>query len=83
MLFLMDQHDDSKGMLCSFSSGSFEIAEAENVSRGTKVVIHLKEDQKNFSLNTVVEGQYEIIKRRVFLFYTSPYFVNMRVGLKG
>ena len=50
-------------MLCSFSSGSFEIAEAENVSRGTKVVIHLKEDQKNFSLNTVVEGQYKIIKR--------------------
>lgn len=39
------------------SSGSFEIAKAENVSRGTKVVIHLKEDHKNFSLNTTVEGE--------------------------
>ena len=39
-----------------FSSGTFEIAEAENVTRGTKVVIHLKEDCKEFSLNTSVEG---------------------------
>jgi len=45
-------------MLVCFSSGSFEIAKAENVSRGTKVVIHLKEEHKNFSLKTIVEGQF-------------------------
>ncbi|CAH3127384.1 unnamed protein product [Porites lobata] len=46
----------SKGLLwTSDGSGSYEIAEAENVSRGTKIVIHLKEDHRNFSLNTAVE----------------------------
>ncbi|KAJ7389557.1 TNF receptor-associated protein 1, mitochondrial [Desmophyllum pertusum] len=46
----------SKGfMWTSDGSGSFEIAEAENVSRGTKVVMHLKEDYKNFSIKTTVE----------------------------
>ena len=37
-------------------SGSFDIAEAENVSRGTKVVMQLKEAFKNFALKTTVEG---------------------------
>ncbi|XP_073252815.1 LOW QUALITY PROTEIN: heat shock protein 75 kDa, mitochondrial-like [Porites lutea] len=46
----------SRGLLwTSDGSGSYEIAEAENVSRGTKIVIHLKEDHRNFSLNTAVE----------------------------
>ncbi|KAL9972932.1 hypothetical protein ACROYT_G019332 [Oculina patagonica] len=47
---------DSKGFLwTSDGSGSFEIAEAENVSRGTKVVMRLKEPYKSFALKTTVE----------------------------
>ena len=32
------------------------MAKAKNVSRGTKVMIHLKDEFKNFSLQSVVEG---------------------------
>jgi len=32
------------------------MARAKNVSRGTKVMIHLKDEYKNFSIKTVVEG---------------------------
>ena len=39
------------------SSGSFEVGEAEGVSRGTKVILHLKEDCKRFALKTAVEGE--------------------------
>jgi len=40
----------------STGSGDYEIAEAEGVSRGTKVIIHLKESEKNFAIKHVVEG---------------------------
>ncbi|XP_066912625.1 heat shock protein 75 kDa, mitochondrial-like isoform X2 [Clytia hemisphaerica] len=39
----------------SDGSGSYEIAEAEGVTRGTKVIIHLKSDDRRFSLKTTVE----------------------------
>ena len=35
----------------------YELAEADGVSRGTKVTIHLKEDCKRFALKTAVEGE--------------------------
>ncbi len=37
-------------------SGSFEIAEAEGVARGTKITVHLKDNDKRFALKSVVEG---------------------------
>lgn len=40
----------------STGAGDYEIAEAEGVSRGTKVIIHLKESEKNFAIKHVVEG---------------------------
>jgi hypothetical protein len=43
----------------------FDFAEADGVSRGTKVIIHLKDDCKRYALKTAVEG-------RIFnkIFYT-------------
>lgn len=65
---------DSKGFLwTSNGSGSFEIAEAGNVTRGTKVVMHLKDDFKKFSIKTTVE---DIIKK-----YSN--FVGFPIYLDG
>ncbi|PFX28537.1 Heat shock protein 75 kDa, mitochondrial [Stylophora pistillata] len=65
---------DSKGFLwTSDGSGSFEMAETENVTRGTKVVMHLKDDFKNFSIKTAVE---DIIKK-----YSN--FVGFPIYLDG
>ena len=41
--------------LC-YSSGSYEIAEADGMNRGTKIIIHLKDEDKRFSLKATVEG---------------------------
>lgn len=38
------------------SSGVFEIAEASGVLQGTKIVLHLKDDCKEFSAEDRVKG---------------------------
>lgn len=42
--------------LSPFSSGLYEIAEASGVQQGTKIVLHLKEDCKEFSSEDRVKG---------------------------
>ncbi|XP_028397610.1 heat shock protein 75 kDa, mitochondrial-like isoform X2 [Dendronephthya gigantea] len=64
---------DSKGYLWSSDgTGSYEIAEAEGVARGTKIIVHLKNDCRRFSLKTEVE---EIIKK-YSNFVGFPIFLN-------
>ena len=41
---------------CPLSSGVFEIAEASGVRQGTKIVLHLKDDCKEFSMEDRVKG---------------------------
>lgn len=40
-----------------YSSGVFEIAEASGVQQGTKIVLHLKDDCKEFSHEDRVKGK--------------------------
>ena len=42
--------------VCPPSSGVFEIAEASGVRQGTKIVLHLKDDCKEFSMEDRVKG---------------------------
>lgn len=42
--------------LLFFRSGAFEIAEASGVRQGTKIVLHLKDDCKEFSAEDRVKG---------------------------
>lgn len=57
----------------SDGSGTFEIAEAEGVSPGTKIIVHLKKDCSEFADETVVR---DVIKK-----YSS--FVGCPVNLNG
>lgn len=43
-------------VLADLSSGVFEIAEASGVQQGTKIVLHLKDDCKEFSTEDRVKG---------------------------
>lgn len=43
-------------VLADLSSGLFEIAEASGVQQGTKIVLHLKDDCKEFSTEDRVKG---------------------------
>lgn len=43
--------------MVSLSSGAFEIAEATGVQQGTKIVLHLKDDCKEFSSEDRVKGK--------------------------
>ena len=43
---------------CDDSSGSYEIAECTNVGRGTKIVIHLNNDSKQFAKTSEIEGNW-------------------------
>lgn len=52
--------------------GSYELSEAENVQRGTKVVIHLKGDSQQFSKDETLK---EVIKK-YSNFVGVPIFVN-------
>lgn len=64
----------SEGLVwTSDGSGAFDMARAKNVSRGTKVMIHLKDEYKNFSIKTVVE---DIVK-------TYSNFVSFPIFLDG
>jgi len=64
---------DSPGYFwTSDGSGSYEISEADGVMRGTKVIIHLKDADKRFSLKATVED----IIRRYSNFVGFPIFLN-------
>jgi TNF receptor-associated protein 1 len=52
--------------------GSFEIGEATGVLRGTKIIIHLKEDARNFSVRRTIEGI--VMKYSNFVGY--PIYLN-------
>ncbi|XP_062513714.1 heat shock protein 75 kDa, mitochondrial-like [Corticium candelabrum] len=56
----------------SDGSGSYDIAEAVNVERGTKVVIHLKDEEQRYADKTVVEG----VIQRYSNFVGFPIFLN-------
>jgi HSP90 family molecular chaperone len=53
--------------------GSYELAEAEGVARGTKIIMHLKDDAKEFSQDLTVSS---ILKK-----YSN--FVNFDIKLNG
>jgi len=46
------------GFVSNPSSGMFEIAEASGVRTGTKIIIHLKEDCKEFANEDRVKGEW-------------------------
>jgi HSP90 family molecular chaperone len=48
--------DERPHVWTSDGSGEFEVAEADNVARGTKIVLHLREDCKEFASKDHVEG---------------------------
>ncbi|EDO45666.1 predicted protein, partial [Nematostella vectensis] len=56
----------------SDGSGSYEYAEANGVARGTKLVLHLKEDCKRFAMKTAVED----IVQRYSNFVGFPIYLN-------
>lgn len=63
----------SSGLLWSSDgSGVFEIQEAEGVSRGTKIVIHLKLESREFSDEETIKG----IIKKYSNFVGSPIYVN-------
>lgn len=73
-VFTKSYEPDSPGYFwTSDGSGSYEISEADGVLRGTKVIVHLKDEDKRFSLKATVE---DIIKR-----YSS--FVGFPIFLNG
>lgn len=43
-------------VIVTYSSGVFEIAEASGVQQGTKIVLHLKDDCKEFYSEDRVKG---------------------------
>lgn len=57
----------------SFGAGTYDIAEAKGVSRGTKIVLKLKEDCKEFSDETVVKN----------ILTKHSNFVNFSIKLNG
>ncbi|VDN14290.1 unnamed protein product [Dibothriocephalus latus] len=54
------------------TTGTFEIGNADNVSPGTKIVLHLKEDAADFCKQSVVES----IIRKYSNFIGVPVFLN-------
>lgn len=58
----------------SDGSGVFEIAEASGVQQGTKIVLHLKEDCKEFSL----EDRVKEVVTKYSNFVSFPIFLNGR-----
>ncbi|XP_046835831.1 heat shock protein 75 kDa, mitochondrial [Vespa crabro] len=56
----------------SDGSGSFEISQAEGVQPGTKIVIHLKPDSREFCDESVIKG----IITKYSNFVGSPIYVN-------
>jgi len=57
---------------CSNGTGSYELAEAEGVQRGTKIIMHLKEKTQNFAIKYKIEG----IIRKYSNFVGFPIYLN-------
>lgn len=55
-LFISRQRDKCKIPIV-FSTGAYEIFEAEGVQRGTKIVIHLKGDCYDFAKEDIISGE--------------------------
>lgn len=55
-----------------YRSGSYEIREAEGVSRGTKIIIHLKTESREFSDEQTVKD----VIQKYSNFVGSPIHVN-------
>jgi len=67
-------HEGSKGYLWkSDGSGSYELAEAEGVTRGTKIILHMREDCKEFSGEKVLK---DVLSKH-------SNFVNFKINLNG
>ena len=46
-----------KTFCCGFSLGAYDIAEAEGVQRGTKIVVHLRGDCYNYAKEEIIKGK--------------------------
>lgn len=56
----------------SHSSGDYELAEAEGIERGTKIVLHLKDDAHSFASQSTLES----IIRKYSNFVSFPIRLN-------
>uniref|UniRef100_A0A672NL25 TNF receptor-associated protein 1 n=1 Tax=Sinocyclocheilus grahami TaxID=75366 RepID=A0A672NL25_SINGR len=65
---------DAATVLCVCSSGVFEIAEASGVRQGTKIVLHFKDDCKEFSS----EDRVKEVVTKYSNFVSFPIFLNGR-----
>ena len=75
VLGLKDKNNDEaqKGYYWSTDgSGSYELSEADNCVRGTKIIIHLKENAKEFAQKSTIEN----IIRKYSNFVGCPIFLN-------
>lgn len=54
----MDVSEDDRRSVSNPSSGMFEIAEASGVRTGTKIIVHLKDDCKEFANEDRVKGEW-------------------------
>ncbi|KAJ8667840.1 hypothetical protein QAD02_009503 [Eretmocerus hayati] len=72
-VFTKSYKNDSEGLYwTSDGSGSYEIASAEGVQPGTKIVLHLRTDSREFSDDTTLNG----IIKKYSNFVGSPIYVN-------
>ncbi|XP_014233658.1 heat shock protein 75 kDa, mitochondrial [Trichogramma pretiosum] len=72
-VFTKSYKKDSEGLYwVSDGSGSYEISSAEGVQPGTKIIIHLRTDCREFSDDKVVDG----IIKKYSNFVSSPIFIN-------
>ena len=42
--------------ILNFRTGTYEVSDAENVQRGTKIVLHLKGDCYDFAKEEIIKG---------------------------
>jgi HSP90 family molecular chaperone len=54
--------------LCVCSDGSYEIAEAEGVKRGTKIVIALNDNSKEFAQPKTLKGMCAMVDELIALY---------------
>lgn len=54
-----------------YSSGTYQIQEADGVQLGTKIVIHLKTDSREFSDDKIVEGKIQNINIQLNFMFSS------------
>ena len=48
--------------ILNFRTGTYEVSDAENVQRGTKIVLHLKGDCYDFAKEEIIKGMYWLDK---------------------